>query len=111
MREQTGCPVLPAAQRVGQLRQRRRPPQALGEGCLQSMCGAQLLGSAGWQVHCSQMLRGRRTDEGANPEKCIGREPVASRVVEPFNCGDQPDAWLPTGTYRLLITPVNALKS
>ena len=89
MSEQTGRPILGTAKGVRQLSQSRRTAQALRELSLQPMRGAQSFGAADWQVHRPQKTGGGCADAGADPEQRIRREPVASRVIEPLDGGDQ----------------------
>jgi hypothetical protein len=81
----------------------------LSELSLQPVRGTQLLGPTGWQVHRSQLLGGRCAYEGTDPVQGIGGESVPACMVEPLNGCDQPNDWLPTGTCRLPLFPVNAL--
>ena len=83
--KEAGCPILAAAKRVGHLAQRRSAAKALRELGLQSVRGAQLLGSAGRQVHGSQMFGGSRAYEGTDPEQGVGGESVTPRMVEPLD--------------------------
>jgi hypothetical protein len=56
------------------------------------------------------MFGGGRAYERTDPEQGIRGEPVSPRMIEPLDSRDQTDAWLPIGSCRLLIFPVNALK-
>jgi hypothetical protein len=56
------------------------------------------------------MFSGSSTYKGTDPEQGVGGESVTSGMIEPLDSRDQTDAWLPIGSCRLLIFPVNALK-